>query len=71
MVRKEFTEIGATGGMLDTVALFRKLIDQNYKGVVMLEYEEHPEDPMQPMKDCLAATQRFARTARETGLVPK
>ena len=69
--QKEFTEMGTTGGLLDTVALFRKLIEQNYKGVVMLEYEEHPEDPIQPIKDCLAATQRFAKTAREVSLVPK
>jgi sugar phosphate isomerase/epimerase len=69
--QKAFTEIGTTGGLLDTLALFRKLIEQNYKGVIMLEYEDHPEDPMQPIKDCLAATQRIARTAREVGLVPK
>ncbi len=67
MGKKEFTEVGATGGLLDTVALFRVLIEAGYKGPIMLEYEEHPDDPMPQIKACLEATQRYTKTCRDSG----
>lgn len=61
---KEFTEIGVPGGLLDTVLLFRRLIEDKYRGPVMLEYEEHEDNPMSQIKECLDAVQRAAKTAR-------
>ena len=65
---KEFTEIGVTGGLLDTVALMRVLVDIKYRGPIMLEYEEHEDNPMPQIKECLDATQRFAKTIRDVGI---
>ena len=68
---KEFTEIGATGGLLDTIALFRRLVENKYHGPIMLEYEEHEDNPMPQIKECLDATRRFAKTVWDEGLTSK
>ena len=68
---KEFTEIGVPGGLLDTVLLFRRLVEDKYHGPLMLEYEEHEDNPMPQIKECLDAVQRFAKTVREANIVPK
>lgn len=53
---KQFTEIGK--GALDTVGLLRALKASHYnsRGIVSLEYEEHADDPMPYIQECLAAT---------------
>lgn len=53
-----FTEIGAPGGMLKTADLFTVLRKLKYRGVVSLEYEEHEENPVPFMAQCLDATKR-------------
>lgn len=50
-----FTILG--GGDLRTVDLLRALKKINYSYCLALEYEEHPEDPMAEIQQCLAATQ--------------
>ncbi len=59
--QKEFTEIGATGGLLDTIGLFKVLRRVHYQGVVSLEYEEHEDDPMPYIEQCFAALRRMLR----------
>jgi inosose dehydratase len=59
-----FTEIGAPGGMLDTTALFAVLRKLNYRGVVALEYEEHEDNPVPFMAQCLEATRRAIADSR-------
>ena len=56
--RKEFTEVGK--GDLDTVELLRSLKAAKFKGVLALEYEEHPQDPLPYMRECLDATRAAA-----------
>jgi sugar phosphate isomerase/epimerase len=51
---KDFTELGK--GNLKTVELLKVLLANNYKGILSLEYEEHPENPMAQIQECLQAT---------------
>ncbi len=53
-----FTEIGAPGGLLQTADLFTTLRKIKYRGIVSLEYEEHEDNPIPFMAQCLEATQR-------------
>lgn len=52
--RRIFTEIGK--GDLDTVGVFKALKTLKFKGLVALEYEEHPENPIAYIDECLFAT---------------
>jgi inosose dehydratase len=54
---KLFTEIGK--GKLDTIGLLSVLRANKFHGVLSLEYEEHEQDPIPYMEQCLAVT-RFA-----------
>src|SRR5579859_6759537 len=65
---KVFTEIGKPGSLLDTVGLFRELTHQKYRHLIALEYEEHEEDPMPYIKECLAATRQYCDTVRNVAL---
>ncbi|HZP80861.1 MAG TPA: sugar phosphate isomerase/epimerase family protein [Chthonomonadaceae bacterium] len=56
---KEFTEIGATGGLLDTIGFFKELRKHGYSGLVALEYEEHEENPSPYIEQCFAALRRM------------
>ncbi len=51
---KQFTEIGK--GDLDTVGFLRVLEENRYSGIVSLEYEEHEDNPIPYIEECLAAT---------------
>lgn len=53
---KQFTEIGK--GKLDTVALLKILKANHYsrRGIVSLEYEEHEDNPIPYIEECLIAT---------------
>ncbi len=62
----EFTEVGVPGGLLDTVALMRALLKVRYKGPIMLEYEEHAEDPIPGITMCLTATRAAAAVVRQS-----
>lgn len=62
----EFTEVGVPGGLLDTAALMRALLKVRYKGAIMLEYEEHSEDPIPGITMCLTATRAAAAVVRQS-----
>jgi sugar phosphate isomerase/epimerase len=51
-----FTEIGK--GRLDTVGLLKVLKGNGYlkRGILALEYEDHEQDPMSYIQECLTAT---------------
>jgi sugar phosphate isomerase/epimerase len=66
---KEFTEIGKPGSLLDVVSLFRVLQHEHYTHLIALEYEEHEEDPMPYIKECLEATRHYCDTIRNVALV--
>jgi sugar phosphate isomerase/epimerase len=57
--RDVFVNVGE--GRLDTVGLLKALKDVKFKGVLSLEYEEHEEDPMPYMKECLTTIQAAVR----------
>ena len=61
---KQFTEIGK--GALDTVGLLRALKASHYssRGILSLEYEEHEEDPMPYIRECLSATRTAIKKLR-------
>jgi inosose dehydratase len=65
---KEFTEIGATGSLLDVLLLLRTLNDIKYRHLIALEYEEHEEDPMPYIQQCLEATRRYIATTHGPGI---
>lgn len=53
---RQFTEVGK--GLLDVAGLFAALKASNFpkRGLVSLEYEEHPDNPIPGIEECLAAT---------------
>lgn len=51
-------------GDLDTVGFLRELRRIEYRGVVALEYEERPQDPMSDIERCLAATRKAIAVIR-------
>jgi sugar phosphate isomerase/epimerase len=57
--QKEFTEIGAPGGLLDTIGLFKALYRVQYQGLVSLEYEEHADNPMPYIQQCFDTLRRL------------
>lgn len=61
-----FTEIGAPEGMLDTIEFFTMLRKIKYRGVVALEYEEHEDNPIPFMAQCLEATKRAITDMKKT-----
>jgi sugar phosphate isomerase/epimerase len=64
--QKEKTEGVIIGqGHLDVVGVFKALGKVNFPadGCLALEYEEHPEDPLADVKQCLAVADEAARKA--------
>lgn len=51
--RTQFTELGK--GDLDLVGTLRALKQVRFRECLALEYEEHPENPMSYLEECLAA----------------
>lgn len=49
-----FTEVGK--GDLKTVELLKELRGLDYRQIISLEYEEHAENPMSYIEECLSAT---------------
>jgi sugar phosphate isomerase/epimerase len=60
---KSFTEVGKGG--LDTVGLLKTLKANRFDGVLALEYEEHEENPIPQMEECLTATRAALASARK------
>ena len=61
-----FTEIGVPEGLLDTGELFMTLRKIKYRGIVALEYEEHEDNPIPFMAQCLEATRTAIANVRKT-----
>ena len=55
---KTFTVLGE--GDLRTADLMKALAKRNYKYIMALEYEEHPDSPMDEIKACLATARKAA-----------
>ncbi|HQK91917.1 MAG TPA: sugar phosphate isomerase/epimerase [Armatimonadota bacterium] len=60
---RSFTEVGK--GELDVRAMFDVLGTLHYEGILALEYEEHPDDPVPYVDECLAAMREAIRPAAE------
>jgi len=52
--KTQFTEVGK--GDLKTVDLLKELRAIQYRQIISLEYEEHPENPIAQIEECLSAT---------------
>jgi inosose dehydratase len=58
---KEDVVFGDPKGVLDIAAVLKALREVKFKGVVSIEYENHPEDPSPDMKKCTAYTRKTAK----------
>lgn len=56
---KVFTVLGQ--GDLDVVGTLRALKELKFKGVMALEYEENPQNPMAEIEECLAAVREAVK----------
>jgi len=56
---KKFQVLGK--GTLDTVGVLRALKKVNFQNCLALEYEEHPEDPMAEITECLRIVREAAK----------
>ena len=54
----KFTVLG--DGDLRTADLLKVLAKNHYDYALALEYEEHPDDPIAELRECLAATRKAA-----------
>ncbi len=61
-----FTEIGVPEGLLDTGEFFMTLRKIKYRGIVALEYEEHEDNPIPFMAQCLEAARTAIANVRKT-----
>ena len=68
---KQFTETGK--GILDSVSLLKALRNSGYqnRGILALEYEEHEENPVPYVEECLAGMRRAMHTVTEITLIHK
>ncbi len=48
------SQVAVGQGAMPVTAIFRQLLDMNYQGGVMLEYEIHPDDPLPGMIESIA-----------------
>ncbi|MFQ6098448.1 MAG: sugar phosphate isomerase/epimerase family protein [Armatimonadota bacterium] len=58
---KKPTELGK--GALDLKGMLQALKEIGFRGVMALEYEEHPDDPVPYMNECLAAIRKAVADA--------
>ena len=58
--KTKFTEVGK--GDLKVADLLKELRDLQYRQIISLEYEEHPENPISYIEECLAATREAIKT---------
>jgi len=56
---KTFTVLGK--GKIDVLDTLRALKEVKFTGILALEYEEKPQDPIADIKECLAATREAAK----------
>lgn len=67
---KTFTPIGTNGGLLDVVQLLRFLKEHNYRGILAISDEGHPDDPMPGLKQSVEAMHRYITTVNTVTLTP-
>jgi len=59
---KPFVPIGTTGNLLDVVQLLRFLKEQEYAGILAIEEEEQPDNPMPLITKSIEAMHRYITT---------
>jgi len=59
---KPFVPIGTTGNLLDVVQLLRFMKEQEYGGVLAIEEEEQPDNPMPLLSKSVEAMNRYITT---------
>lgn len=69
--QKSFTELGK--GTLDLNVFLKEIIKYGYpqRGVLSLEYEEHPDDPIPYIEECLKALRNSLDTINHYTLIGK
>ena len=59
---KRFVPIGTTGALLDMVQLLRFLKEQKYLGILAIEEEEQPDNPVPLIAKSVEAVKRYINT---------
>jgi len=67
---KYFEPIGAVGGLFDVVQLLRFLKEKNYRGIMAIEEEEKPDDPVPGITKSVESMRRFINTVNNVALMP-
>jgi len=67
---KYFEPIGTVGGLFDVVQLLRFLKEKNYRGIMAIEEEEKPDDPMPGVTKSVESMRRFISTVNNVALMP-
>jgi inosose dehydratase len=65
---KRFVPIGTTGALLDAVQLLRFLKEQKYMGIMAIEEEEQPDNPVPLIAKSIEAMRRYIDTANNVKL---
>jgi len=68
---KHFEPIGITGGLFDVVQLLRFLKEKNYRGIMAIEEEEEPDNPMPGVSKSVEAMRRFINTVNNVALMTR
>lgn len=66
--KKDFVPIGTTGALLDVVQLLRFMKEKNYRGIMAIEEEEQPDNPMPGIMKSLEAMRRYINTVNNVTL---
>ena len=67
---KVFVPIGANGNLLDAVLLLRSLKDIGYRGILAIEEEEQPDNPIPLITQSVEAMRRYIATVNTVTLKP-
>lgn len=67
--QKSFVPIGAKGGLLDVVQLLRFLKEQKYMGILAIEEEEQPDNPIPLITSSIDAMKRFFNTVNNFAII--
>jgi sugar phosphate isomerase/epimerase len=65
---EKFVPIGTTGALMDVVQLLRFLKEQKYMGIIAIEEEEQPDNPMPLISRSIEATRRYIHTVNTVTL---
>jgi len=67
---KRFVPIGTTGALLDAVQLLRFLKEKKYTGIMAIEEEEQPDNPVPLIQKSITAMRRYIDTVNNITLKP-